>query len=1174
MWHPKFKPRPIRRLPGSEGASPAAAVPEPPSGVVHPLPTVPRMPLPGRPAAQAAEQHDEQPMDGTQTIGLPMLCAAIQDPYCMPSCSSRCTAPPPASKFQEAASQAAVAAGGTVEYWSATQGAWIAVKVVAVNPDGSCSLDCGPDMPPHIIWRQVSQSAPASGVSTEPDEADYKPGDAVEYMSSSQKAWVPARVISVGPSGTLNLSCKPDAPPEKVRRRGTSSGARGQAANGASTVWWFSSWGGTHGGLATKQEALPGPAPSKDGEESVFSVGENVQYWSKTQGAWIPAKVLSINPDGTYKLDCKPDAPADRVQRLATVVQRQASSGGSSASAGSRTTRAGSHFKVGDFVEYSSATVKAWIPAVVLAVNDKGTYNLDCKPDVLPEKLRLPEQAVRSSASGDMGIPTPSRAQPRTSTATPGAAGHRRSPSLDLREPVQLLAVQRTGDGWAYRICPRGAELLARQGARPMSVASFLSLQGAGKRSLLAALSGCSGRPARQEPGLWLCGLGGGDGSPLLALLDCEGFGSTESDHGRDAQVMALCVLLSSVLVLGTKLAHGLSALLALGADLAKHVEEQGDVASRPELLWLLCGFRPECLRGEGGAPAAPEELLERAFKAGGESLRGRSATELWGRPGLFRRWSCATLVPESKDQHATSEAPEDQTLCSEFLAGVEALHQQLVNMCQANPKTIGGQPLTCYCFTALLTQFVEGLNNNKCVSVKRALEAVQHEACARLVRELRGTASRALRALASGGTLQGGAQLPLSDEALGAVLRDRRRLLRHEWDERAVGDEAVRRECWLELKEAVAVEEATVRQRNAQLADQQLLEMLGSWQAWLEDDTGASADGEQISKDLGQLMQRMPSAHALRVGRAALEVAARRVSAARTVVVETTDQPSKAIRSRTVTWDDDPMLEEEQTDCADDSQRDARAMGLQCAKTELQAALQDVELEVKAQVREASGSVPRPAVMRPCGAAPRPPVRQLKPISIRCGATVEDPGDCRRPATGGDRAGQKLNGTDSGEDTDGQGGEDEGHEVSVNMEPHLPPDFRELTQRRAAPCTCCALREPRAAPTALCTCCSTRDDLEHRVRHCMDTPVHDPFFLPKPAEEFAGGPSMDNPMHDPFYLPRPAEEFAGGAYSARPLEGERLRRAPDCAPPGPGSPGPGFEPANTWNFMCPLRDV
>merc|ERR1719476_380961 len=99
---------------------------------------------------------------------------------------------------------------------------------------------------------------------------------------------------------------------------------------------------------------------------------------------------------------------------------------------------------------------------------------------------------------------------------------------------------------------------------------------------------------------------------PLLAFLDCEGFGSTDSDRTRDAQLMTLCALLSSVLVLNTKgaLSESIFNALSLVCRFAEHVEERGSQASRPALLWLLRDFQLDLLDA-GGRPVTPSEYLE-----------------------------------------------------------------------------------------------------------------------------------------------------------------------------------------------------------------------------------------------------------------------------------------------------------------------------------------------------------------------------------------------------------------------------------------------------------------------------------------------------------------------------------------------------------------------------------
>lgn len=57
-------------------------------------------------------------------------------------------------------------------------------------------------------------------------------------------------------------------------------------------------------------------------------------------------------------------------------------------------------FAAGDCVEYFSSSAGTWISAKVLGVTQRGTFNLDCKPDVLPKLIRrvIPRIGVTFSA--------------------------------------------------------------------------------------------------------------------------------------------------------------------------------------------------------------------------------------------------------------------------------------------------------------------------------------------------------------------------------------------------------------------------------------------------------------------------------------------------------------------------------------------------------------------------------------------------------------------------------------------------------------------------------------------------------------------------------------------------------------------------------------------------------
>jgi len=97
----------------------------------------------------------------------------------------------------------------------------------------------------------------------------FQVGELVEY-SSSDRGWVPAKVVKDNRNGTFDLDCKPQVPLQKLRRRG--------------------------GALA-------------------FKAGEMIECYSDSKRTWIPAKVVKANSNGTYDLDCKPNVPGDKVRQ-------------------------------------------------------------------------------------------------------------------------------------------------------------------------------------------------------------------------------------------------------------------------------------------------------------------------------------------------------------------------------------------------------------------------------------------------------------------------------------------------------------------------------------------------------------------------------------------------------------------------------------------------------------------------------------------------------------------------------------------------------------------------------------------------------------------------------------------------------------------------------------------
>ncbi|CAK0896282.1 unnamed protein product [Prorocentrum cordatum] len=474
--------------------------------------------------------------------------------------------------------------------------------------------------------------------------------------------------------------------------------------------------------------------------------------------------------------------------------------------------------------------------------------------------------------------------------------------------PVQLLRVQRKEEKWWYEVCEEGAKMLERYGNRRIAVVSICGLYRTGKSYILNLLLeriqkqlplfqvGSTSRACTE--GLWLYGSLNADasGSPLLAFVDCEGFGSTQSDRTRDAQLMTLCALLSSVLVLNTKgaLNEGLFNALALTCRFAEHVEDRGNEASRPELLWVLRDFQLD-LVDASNAPISPSEYLENALRAAPATTRdverGQAAHEV--RQSLLRFFSqrsCATLVRPAEEEEDLQQLDRLQysALRSEFRAGVEALRTKLIATCHSQPKLVGGQAIGCVGFVALMRQLVGALNDNAVLSVRGAWDAVQHTTCAGLLEELRGKACGTLRLLAKGQAAPGGAKLPMADDALAALVRSQRAEAKALWDRQAVGDEGVRAEYWQELEEAIDAEEASLRQKNTRLADEHLQRACKSWLEWLDRDRAAwSGDGERISSELLTLMQGMPSPALCRAAQLAIQAAGKQVSKCKSTLAE-----------------------------------------------------------------------------------------------------------------------------------------------------------------------------------------------------------------------------------------------------------------------------------------------
>lgn len=657
-------------------------------------------------------------------------------------------------------------------------------------------------------------------------------------------------------------------------------------------------------------------------------VGTIVEYNSASQGAWIPARVVGLNPDGSYDLDCKPAVPPEKI-RAATGTFTSIPATTDALPSGPLPP-ARQEFELGALVEYFSESQGGWILAKVLAYDSvTGVYNLDCKPGVPPSKMRRAPPSSDGLGAATRPSPTPgtrlapSAAPPERPTESGLSAALPQTPSMvDLPPsavappaahtplktapapaisasqgaPVQLVSVARRGDKWHFEVNEEAARVLEAYGKRPVAVCTVCGPYRTGKSYLLNLLLGRIQKGNSQfrvgstsracTEGLWMWGAGdsfGGDGSALI-FMDCEGFGSTESDKTRDAKLMSLCMLLSSVFLLNTKgvLNEGLLNALSLVCHLAEHMEENGQEASKPALLWLLRDFVLQ-LEDDSGRPLSPDEYLERQLRqrplAGADAERSRAAVEV--REHLLRFFPqrhCATLVQpiiEESQLLRLAEVPYAE-LRGEFRAQFEAMQVQLLSMARMRPKTVGGQTLGGAALAALLRKLVEGLNSNQALNVRSAWDMVQHTALQSLCDELRSTVASQLQRIVQGAPLPipGSPKLPVSDDTIAKVIGEARRSMEQEWNTRALGDTSIREEYWDDLRSTFAREEEALRAENGRLAEGLLREAGAEWEMWLMAEGEASIDDPR-SETLANLLDRgLPAKPAARVAREALGAA------------------------------------------------------------------------------------------------------------------------------------------------------------------------------------------------------------------------------------------------------------------------------------------------------------
>eukprot|EP00927_Polykrikos_kofoidii_P024856 TRINITY_DN22487_c0_g1_i1.p1 TRINITY_DN22487_c0_g1~~TRINITY_DN22487_c0_g1_i1.p1 ORF type:complete len:502 (-),score=59.26 TRINITY_DN22487_c0_g1_i1:83-1588(-) len=180
--------------------------------------------------------------------------------------------------------------GTAVEYYSESQGSWLAAVVLGCNEAcGTYQLDVHPAAAPHKI-RLVPPKR-------------YAIGAAVEYYSTSRGGWVPAMVKGIDEStGAYNLDIQSIALPDKVR----AAKVQPAAANGSGGY-------SCSGGASASREGVAVDASRR------FSEGTLVEYYSTSQNNWVPTVVRGYNAQtGFYITDIQPMALPSKL-RASTV---------------------------------------------------------------------------------------------------------------------------------------------------------------------------------------------------------------------------------------------------------------------------------------------------------------------------------------------------------------------------------------------------------------------------------------------------------------------------------------------------------------------------------------------------------------------------------------------------------------------------------------------------------------------------------------------------------------------------------------------------------------------------------------------------------------------------------------------------------------------------------------
>ncbi|CAD7960478.1 unnamed protein product [Amoebophrya sp. A120] len=739
------------------------------------------------------------------------------------------------------------AAGQAVEYYSGTLQNWMPAKILQFNSySNTYNLDCKPEVPlnrirplsdgsnvvgggggnspaSRVTVSSTSGVTPAGGTATE--SVNYSVGMQVEYYSATAQSWIPAKIQYVNADGTYNLDCKPLVAKDRIRPMvigggGAPVGQQSQQLPGSSA----SSLVSPAGNPSSSSSGAPQPQPvsqlpdpnsglfggtSQTGASSPgtgsgggkYAPNQQVEYLSGTLNQWISARILSVNNDGTYNLDCKPLVAAERIRP-----------------SGSGTALDGAN-----------------------------------KPRTLDD-VRLEEGGTAEPRTSQS---SKSRAMPATMAVIPEIESFTDHPMKSattiksLDGPIQLIRLVKSGAGGnevKFELCKEAVEILRGMGAVKLSVVTVAGAFRTGKSYLLNLLLDRvqQGLPGFQvgvgqgtyTKGIWMFALKPtvSDDNHCYLYLDCEGFSeksnSADSTNAMEAKLLALSILISSLFVLnvkgpleedqfnstiGSKVTELKNLIEGLDSNIGGSV-----MLNKPSLLFLL---RDYGLANNTSSDEYLEKFLsnvpEYPFEPQKQQLAKDTRIQFHQ---YFPDRRCRSLVQPVNDDGSLARLPAANfaDLRPDFQQSLRKLQDEIYRISSAlGPKRVGKDMayLTARAFPSFLAHLCDTLNTNQKLELCNSWDRVAESSCCNSVENLTTEYREAIDLLRT--------KFPLADANLQADLKALKQHMRERFKDEALGDEAMRLQYWNELKDGIVLDNKKLWDDNNRAAENKLLRLL-----------------------------------------------------------------------------------------------------------------------------------------------------------------------------------------------------------------------------------------------------------------------------------------------------------------------------------------------------------